>query len=50
MKHFIGGFTLGVALAVRYLPEKRGVGGKELLVAHLISGILGGIIAWGLLP
>lgn len=53
MKHFWGGFLLGLILAIRYIPgdhQKRGISNGAAFLAHMIAGCFGGIITWCLLP
>lgn len=53
MKHFIGGFSIGLLLVLIFLPVKKTAGtrGDTLYIfIHLFAAFLCGLAAWGLLP
>lgn len=53
MKHFIGGFAVGLILAIRGIPadnDKSNVAYAASFVAHMFIASIFGLMAWGLLP
>lgn len=53
MKHFIGGFALGLILGIiflRKLPGNTRVDYAAAIAGHLFVALMFGAMAWGLLP
>lgn len=53
MKHFIGGFSLGLLLALTLLQKtesKTNTDFYAMIAAHLFFALMLGVAAWGLLP